>query len=316
MKGSAVPSRSSFEKMRSRISSPPSFFFAATFAITISVTLLSRTYYQSQCVLPEKVPQGVIAHVEARDLSDESPNEVGVSSLIADSLHKLEKKEQELLLKTLNVSYQSIWMGVVEVNMVLRHMNNIDTYLEWGSGGSTHNFPQFAKRAYSIEHDETWCTKMIDQISKRPELKHLQYNCVPIARGTKGWGVSSPFEEGDYKVFKKYVDQIDNLRVPIFDMVLIDGRARVDCAVKALSYIGDHSVVVVHDAERIWTHRKYARVLHYYDIVDSIGGSERQGIAIMRRKKKFQNLEGNHEAVQKMFDQIYPPESSTRASST
>lgn len=309
MKGSPVPSRSAVANMRSKLSVSQSFVVAASLIITISVTLLSRSYYQAQCIQREQVPENVVAHVEARDLPAKTPREVGVSSFIADSLNKLEKNEQELLLKTLNVSYEAIWMGVVEVNMVLRHMNNIDAYLEWGSGGSTHNFPQFAKRAFSIEHDDAWCTKMIEEISKRPELKHLVYNCVPIARGTKGWGVTSPFEEGNYRVFKKYVDQIDNLGVPMFDMVLIDGRARVDCAVKALSYIGANSVVVVHDAERIWSNRRYERVLHYYDIVDSIGGIARQGIAIMRRKKKFQNLEGDHKAVQKILDQVYPPDS-------
>ncbi|KAI0564603.1 hypothetical protein FGB62_25g229 [Gracilaria domingensis] len=208
--------------------------------------------------------------------------------------------------KQQHVNYHAIWMGDLEINLVLRYMDNVSTYLEWGSGGSTFNFPQFAKRAYSIEHDQSWCAPMMNNISSHPELKHLRYDCVPIPRGTKGWGLEDPFEEGTYEVFKPYVDHISKLGEEMFDVVLIDGRARVDASIKALSYIGKDSVVILHDAERIRRNGAYWGVSAYYDIIDFVGGLRRQGIAVLQRKPAYSHLQGDHTAVQNMLYRKYP----------
>lgn len=198
----------------------------------------------------------------------------------------------------------SIWMGDIEVELVLRHMSNVSTYLEWGCGGSTKNFAKFAtKRAVSIEHDKRWCgmmKKALAQLKSNVELR-----CVEVRAGTKGW--RGGFYEGNYLQFRPYIDEIAKLNQSTWDFILIDGRSRVDAAIKALSYITSKSVVVLHDAERFsrrWQYR-YKPVLDYYDIVDRTGGPGRQGIAVLRRKRSLQRLEGNHSAVQNILNAKY-----------
>ena len=116
-----------------------------------------------------------------------------------------------------------------------------------------------------------------------------------------GWGKKSPFEEGSYIEFSEYVDHVDKVGRQYFDFVLIDGRARMDCAIKALSYIDQQSVVVVHDAERIWTSKRYESVLTYYSIADAVGGYGKQGLAVLKRRKEFDYLEGEHAMVAKLL---------------
>ncbi|CAN8061946.1 unnamed protein product [Agarophyton chilense] len=266
--------------------------------IAFSALLLIFTIFNSRTT---------VRHLSASHTSDKSDNPATLPAVaLRDPFQNFSSDARSLLEKQSRVDYSVIWMSELEVNLVLRYMRKVNTYLEWGSGGSTYNFPQFAKRAHSIEHDQKWCLRMTKEISLRPELSHLKYHCVPIPRGTKGWGIKSAFKEGSYEAFKPYIDQIENLGEPSFDMVLIDGRARVDAAIKALSFLKRKSVVVMHDAERIWTYRIYANVTKYYDIIDSVGGHGRQGLAIMKRKRNYSSLQGNHSAVQEILDNKYP----------
>ena len=58
-----------------------------------------------------------------------------------------------------------------EVDLVLQYMNGVEVYLEWGTGGSTMYLPMFAsRRAYAIEHHESWCSKMKNSIRKDVHL--------------------------------------------------------------------------------------------------------------------------------------------------
>lgn len=216
--------------------------------------------------------------------------------------------DSELRWRQSQVNYSAVWMSDIEIDVLLRHLGNVDSYLEWGSGGSTLNFAQFAKQvAHSIEHDKTWCSEMQDEITKLAKLRNvIQYHCVPVKRGTNGWGNKTPFEEGNYATFKEYVDKISDLGVQTFDFILDDGRARIPAAVKALSYINENSVVVLHDAERAFkSQRDYHKIWNYYDPIDSVGGKERQGVVVLRRKPKYAYLEGNHRAVQNILQLEY-----------
>lgn len=219
----------------------------------------------------------------------------------------LPRKELELLRKELQTNYSAIWMSSMEVNLVLRYMHGVRNYFEWGSGGSTFNFPQFASdAAVSVEHNEGWCAHVRQTIARKRTLKKLAYFCIPVPRGHMGWGIKSALEEGTYPIFRDYIDQIDSAGHEQYDLILIDGRARVDAAIKALSYLDERSVVVIHDAMRIWgrTHA-YKQVLEYYSVMDTCGGGGRQGIAVLKRKAKFDKLEKNHTAVQQVLNNRY-----------
>lgn len=79
-------------------------------------------------------------------------------------------------------------------------------------------------------------------------------------------------------MFKKYVDTVTRLNESTFDVVLIDGRARVACALKVLPYLSSTSTVILHDARRA----AYAPLLDWYDEVGRVVGT--RGARLLRRK--------------------------------
>jgi pantothenate kinase-related protein Tda10 len=80
-------------------------------------------------------------------------------------------------------------------------------------------------------------------------------------------------------MYSNYVEAIDRfgtklnnytstIKQPSIDVVLVDGRARVACAIKALWSIDDASVVLLHDyASRVYA---YATVMKYYDVIHQV----------------------------------------------
>ncbi|GAB0489641.1 hypothetical protein MMPV_000866 [Pyropia vietnamensis] len=179
---------------------------------------------------------------------------------------------------------KALWMTRQEAESMLEVMHKDMTYLEYGSGGSTMAFAPMAKRAYSIEHDKEWCSRMQEKLAVSGLAQRVTYTCAPVDRGTGGWGVSHAFEEGTYRVFKPYVDAVTTLNESVFDVVLIDGRARVACALKVLPYLNDDSLLLLHDARR----EKYAPILKYYDPLGEVVGT--YGVRLFRRKRGIEAL--------------------------
>ncbi|KAK1859218.1 hypothetical protein I4F81_001815 [Pyropia yezoensis] len=172
----------------------------------------------------------------------------------------------------------ALWMSADEASRMLWAMHPGMTYLEYGSGGSTLAFAPMARRAYSVEHSADWCGRMRAQLAAANLTARVTYVCEPVARGTGGWGLNDPFEEGDYKVFKTYVDTVTRLNETTFDVVLIDGRARVACALRVLPYLSPTSTVILHDARRA----AYAPLAGWYDQVGRVVGA--RGARLLRRK--------------------------------
>ena len=71
----------------------------------------------------------------------------------------------------------------------------------------------------------------------------------------------------DRYVWSEYIVYVDTIGVDHFDVVLIDGRARTDCAYKILNYIDESSIVFIHD---FWPRPEYHKVFDYYTEVVSI----------------------------------------------
>lgn len=139
-----------------------------------------------------------------------------------------------------------------EIEFIKSFFSDEFDVLEWGSGGSTIYFSKFCRRYFSIEHDKAWYDK-IDKI--KPENVQYFYvkNNLPRSRPTKK-------EE-----FMDYINFVDKIGMSRYDLVLIDGRARVFCAEKALDYVDDESLVFIHD----WERKQYHSVLDFYNVYET-----------------------------------------------
>ena len=147
------------------------------------------------------------------------------------------------------------WMNKFEIKMIKEYIKPNGIMLEWGSGGSTFEFPKLVKEYYSIEHDEGWYNK-ISTHSNFP--KNVKYFHVPSDLPR-----SHPVKPEEMVTYINY-PSIFNKR---FDNVLVDGRARLWCAENILPYLHEDSIVFIHD---FWPRKHYHGVFEWYDVVDKI----------------------------------------------
>ena len=59
------------------------------------------------------------------------------------------------------------WLTDLQIETVVKYLNENDIMLEYGAGGSTMYFPKYVKDYYSIEHEEKWCHQNFPDNSAR-----------------------------------------------------------------------------------------------------------------------------------------------------
>ncbi|MFW5700889.1 MAG: hypothetical protein ACOCWM_04290, partial [Cyclobacteriaceae bacterium] len=117
--------------------------------------------------------------------------------------------------------------------------------LEWGSGYSTLFFPSLLKHDFfwlSIENNLQWVQHLQSQNSSdKIVIKYIPEDSFP-------W--SDKNNDGSYQDLKSYIDYPKDFKP--YDFIFIDGRARRDCLEKALEYLQNEGIVVLHDANRTY----------------------------------------------------------------
>ncbi len=124
--------------------------------------------------------------------------------------------------------------------------------LEWGCGCSTMFFKKYLSKGagwISVEHDRSWAHKVKRDMlilrllrrRRRAEIVHIPPNHFPW---TDDYGDGSYLDLEDYENFPG--------KGGYFDLILIDGRARKDCLIKACNMLGGTGIAILHDANREW----------------------------------------------------------------
>lgn len=117
-------------------------------------------------------------------------------------------------------------------------LDNCDTYLEYGSGGSTVLASRKnVKNIISIESDENWLKEVNKKVTKQ-ENSSQAYHPLWVDLGpTREWGY--PTNEQSWKNYWKYSTTAWTFAKSLQstpDLVLIDGRFRVACFLACLLY--------------------------------------------------------------------------------
>ena len=202
-----------------------------------------------------------------------------------------------------NGNYWEVAMTWEEGELLDSYLSKETEMLEWGCGGSTLKFSKKVKSYDSIEHNLEWYNKLKPILPTNVSLYHVPINS-PNLRDTKldksSINVFSPCIERDLQcyvkdniVFKntrsrhdwhqyiKYINFPETLN-KTYDIILIDGRARVNCAYKALSLLKENGKIIIHDfsgTQEEGGRWYYQGVLHYYDIIES-----KRSLAILKPK--------------------------------
>ena len=115
-----------------------------------------------------------------------------------------------------------------------------------------------------------YCPEIVGADGTKLELRQL--GKIPAA--TKDEDVESAMDIYVNSLSRSF----NETGVRMFDVALVDGRFRVQCALKLLPYLHDDSILLMHDFfVRI---RSYGTVLEYYDVI----GYARSVIALKKKK--------------------------------
>lgn len=171
---------------------------------------------------------------------------------------------------------QGVWMHADELAVIEKYLNPEVTMMEWGSGGSTIEFSKKVKKYYSVEHNWEWYNEVKNAIPSNVPLYYKQNKELP-----------DNYSQAEYQHYGEYLDVVYEIG-EMFDVVLIDGRARRLCALKIMPYLKPNAIVIIHD----WCLRPmYHCVLDYYDLVDRIDDTP-QTIATFKLKPNWKEIKG------------------------
>ena len=141
---------------------------------------------------------------------------------------------------------------------------------EYGSGGSTLFWLSNGAKCVSIEHNQKWYELMhphfegIDRIDYRLVLPEPSENkeTLDIADPYMYFSDDVMFSECN---FRKYVCQIDPFPDNIFDIVLVDGRARPSCIKHASKKVRIGGLIILDNSDREYYLRMTANLLQDFD---------------------------------------------------
>ena len=144
-----------------------------------------------------------------------------------------------------------------EIEIIEELLKNLQpkNCLEWGAGYSTTFFPRFLDKNAkwsSIEHDKRWYTK-IEKMNKNHNSKVFY---IPPNRSPR----REQYGDGSFTDFKDYIEFPK--KFGRFDFILVDGRARKHCLIKAHNLIKNKGIVVLHDANRKQYHGPFNLYKH------------------------------------------------------
>lgn len=120
------------------------------------------------------------------------------------------------------------WVTYSFIDFIKTRLNKEHTVFEFGSGNSTFFYAKYAGIVVSVEHDKTWFNK-IEKSEAKPHNSELIF-CELV-------------RDGDYCRIPVKLDQK-------FDIIIVDGRDRVNCCKQGIEALSATGVLVLDDSER------------------------------------------------------------------
>lgn len=169
-------------------------------------------------------------------------------------------------------------MTADEIGVLRECYSKATSLVEFGSGGSTLLAVRSPKlqRIWSVESDPAWIAKLRGQpdVAAAEQGGRLRLLHADIGRtGDHG----APLDESALARWPAYHEAVwADPATAAADLVLVDGRFRVACALQALAHCQPHTILLMHD---FWNRTPYHPVLAFTDWLGSC-----DSLAILRRK--------------------------------
>lgn len=159
--------------------------------------------------------------------------------------------------------------AIDEVEQFLADRENARV-LEYGSGASTVWLSKRVSSVISIEHHKHWYSIITEKTRNMANVTVVLKEAPPLQKGMKALSQKSGFSEVD---FTDYVNAVNENPGP-YDMIVIDGRARVACLQVAIQHLAKNGMIVFDNSKRY----RYKKAIHscggrthkYYGLTPSL----------------------------------------------
>jgi len=128
------------------------------------------------------------------------------------------------------------WVTYSFIDFIRPRLHKDLTIFEYGSGSSTIFYAKNVKRVVSVEHDEAWFNKIVKSKPGNAEM------------------IFCKLERGG-----AYAQKAAALGEK-FDIIIVDGRDRVNCCKKSIEALSPAGVIVLDDSER----KDYAEAMSFF----------------------------------------------------
>lgn len=162
-----------------------------------------------------------------------------------------------------------MWMSNLEVKFFEKHLESNQRVLEWGCGSSTISISKLVKEIHSIEHNKDWFDNINSKISNTNISLYL---CEPDNEYVEGGHC------GTFQQFETYIKK--PLELGRFDLIFIDGRARIECAKICKDISHEDTLIFIHDYRGRFYKENYQEIENYLTFI-----SEVNNLALFNIKK-------------------------------
>ncbi len=170
----------------------------------------------------------------------------------------------------------TLWMAPAAIRIFENLLTKEMTGLEFGSGRSTLFFAQRIKHLVSLEHDRSWYDKV------RQEITELQLNIdyfliEPLTDTTKKFNYPTSaysnilFPHTPATCYEMYYSFVDRYPDNHFDFIVVDGRARTECALRSIRKIKEGGFIVLDNAERYRYQQVHEKLASWKKIFTTTG---------------------------------------------
>lgn len=118
------------------------------------------------------------------------------------------------------------WVTYSFIDFIKPRLNKNLSIFEYGSGNSTLFYAKNVRRVVSVEHDEAWYHKIVNEKATNAEMIFTALE-----------------KDGEYSQKAKLLNEQ-------FDIIIVDGRDRVNCCKHSVDALSTNGVLVLDDSER------------------------------------------------------------------
>jgi hypothetical protein len=153
-----------------------------------------------------------------------------------------------------------MWMTENEQNFLRKNLNSTQRVLEWGCGASTIDISNIVNEVHSIEHNEDWYNKIKQELLNNTNV--FLYLCQPDEKYVEGGHC------GTYEQFKTYITK--PIKLGKFNLIFIDGRARIECAKICKDISHEDTLIFIHDYKGRYHSENYKEVENYLTFISEV----------------------------------------------